>query len=304
MDYRVGIVFGLICCVGLRVDAEGLSGDAVIRSGTGKSEIVITTTSRLAGAVHSLKWNGKEFIDSADHGRQLQSASNLDCAQPIIAETFNPTEAGSVNDGAGPTSTSRLLHQVVGPDYLQTTTQMAFWLAPGGESLGHPARNTTLLSNHLLTKRIQIGQPSYPQAISYDVTFHVPVGELHHHAVFEVLTGYMPTEFSEFLLFDSSTKSLRPLSDGPGEQSHPVVLATSNGQFAMGCLAIEAQIPGGSGPTYGRFRFPSAQVVKWNCVYRYTNHAGFPPGDYPFRLLVFVGSTRDVESMLQHFSKK
>ncbi|MFN5915798.1 MAG: hypothetical protein ACK48K_03520, partial [Planctomycetota bacterium] len=33
----------------------------------------ITTTSRLAGAVHSIRWKGKEFIDSADHGRQLQS---------------------------------------------------------------------------------------------------------------------------------------------------------------------------------------------------------------------------------------
>lgn len=31
------------------------------RCGVG-SEIVITTTSRLAGAIHSLTWNGKEFI--------------------------------------------------------------------------------------------------------------------------------------------------------------------------------------------------------------------------------------------------
>ena len=51
------------------------SGDAVIRAPAGNSEIVITTTSRLAGAIHSLRWNGKEFIDSFDHGRQLQSAA-------------------------------------------------------------------------------------------------------------------------------------------------------------------------------------------------------------------------------------
>ena len=71
------------------------NGNAVIRAKAGPSEIVITTTNRLAGAIHSLTWNGKEFIDSTDHGRQLQSASNFDCGKDLVAETFNPTEAGS-----------------------------------------------------------------------------------------------------------------------------------------------------------------------------------------------------------------
>ncbi len=33
-------------------------GNAVIRGKAGSSEIVITTTDRLAGAIHSLTWNG------------------------------------------------------------------------------------------------------------------------------------------------------------------------------------------------------------------------------------------------------
>ena len=78
-----------------------VSGDAQIRAKAGPSEIVITTTSRLAGAIHSLTWNGREFIDSADHGRQLQSASNFDAGSRITGETYNPTEAGSRFDGAG-----------------------------------------------------------------------------------------------------------------------------------------------------------------------------------------------------------
>src|SRR3982750_2658169 len=86
------------------------TGDAVVRAAAGGSEIVITTTSRCAGAIHSLTWNGKEFIDSADHGRQLQSAANFDAGeQPFFPETFNPTEAGSARDGAGKKSTSKLL---------------------------------------------------------------------------------------------------------------------------------------------------------------------------------------------------
>ena len=72
------------------------AGNATIRAPLGESEIVITTTARLAGAIHSLTWNGQEFIDSFDHGRQLQSASNFGVDGPFAPETFNPTAAGSM----------------------------------------------------------------------------------------------------------------------------------------------------------------------------------------------------------------
>jgi hypothetical protein len=57
---------------------QGPTGDSVIRGKAGSSEIVITTTARVSGAIHSLTWGGKEFIDSYDHGRQMQSAANFD----------------------------------------------------------------------------------------------------------------------------------------------------------------------------------------------------------------------------------
>ena len=68
----------LLACLPPAADADSPSVHAVIRRRAGPSEIVITTTPRVAGAVHSLTWNGKEFIDSFDHGRQMQSASSFD----------------------------------------------------------------------------------------------------------------------------------------------------------------------------------------------------------------------------------
>ena len=290
----------LVCARTVTADTDGGSfGHAVIRGAAGGSEIVITTTPRLAGAIHSLTWGGKEFIDSTDHGRQLQSASNFDAGlAPISAETYNPTEAGSVDDGAGPTSSSRLLHMLSGPNYLQSTTQMAFWLPPGGSSSGQPARNHRVLSNHLLTKRVYIGQSRLPHAISYDVTFSLPIGEKHTEAVFEALTGYMPAEFSEFLYYDKTTGHCVPLSDGPGEQSAPVVLSVPGGSHAMG---IFVPAPSGSnliGPRYGRFRLDTAKVVKWNCVFRQTAPDGVLPSDYTFRMLVLVGNLEMVRSAM------
>ena len=151
--------------------AESLDGNATIRGQVGTSEINISTTSRLAGAVHSLSWNGKEFIDSLDHGRQLQSACNLDCATAITNETFNPTEAGSSRDGIGAISSGRLLHLRTDSNVLQSVNQMAFGLTPGEKSGPNLARNSSILSDHLLTKRVRIGYRDLPHVIAYARSF-------------------------------------------------------------------------------------------------------------------------------------
>ena len=288
-----------VCCGGAMAEDSVLSGDAVIRSKAGGSEIVITTTARLAGAIHSLTWNGREFVNSDDHGRQIQSASNFDAGSPFTPETFNPTEAGSVHDGAGAKSSSRLLHLIAKGHELQTTNQMAFWLAPDGQSQGHPAKNTTVLSDHLLTKRVHIGYRHLPQVIQYDVTFGVPVGEKHSYAQFEAVTGYMPIEFETFWKLNPQSGELESLDDGPGEQQQPVVLATPNGLHAMGVFSPDQPSRGFEKAGYGRFRFPGAKVVKWNCVFRVRDAMnGIAPKDYSFRNFIAVGDLATVKSSL------
>lgn len=280
-------------------DEAAVSGNATIRAPYGGSEIVIKTTSRLAGAIDSLRWNGKEFIDSTDHGRQLQSATSFDAGSPFTVETFNPTEAGSVDDGAGAKSSSRLLHMIAKENYLQTTSQMAFWLSPTGNSGGKPAKNSTVLSDHLVTKRVRIGDGKLPNVLTYDVCFSLPVGEKHHYAQFEALTGYMPAEFSKFWKFNPESMALEPLDDGPGEQAFPVVLATESGSHAMGIIARDPTPRGMTGPGYGRFRFRHEKVVKWNCVYRLRDDQnGIPATDYLFRQYVIVGDLDSVTASL------
>lgn len=274
--------------------SDGPDGNGSIHSRFMDSDIVITTTSRLAGAIHSLTWNGKEFIDSSDHGRQLQSASNFDAGSAFTGETFNPTEAGSLHDGAGDHSTSRLLHYLAKENQLQTTSQMAFWLRPDERSAGHPAKNTTKLSDHLLTKRVTIGYRDLPNVISYDVTFGVPIGESHQFAQFESLTGYMPVEFRRFVVFNEASGQFESLSDGPGEQGLPVALSTVDGNFAMGIYAPDQPSEGFENAGYGRWNFRQQHVVKWNCVFRIRDTTGIAAGDYSYRMFVIMGTLEDV----------
>jgi hypothetical protein len=282
----------LVLLPALSLGADAPSGKAVIRGKVGDGEIVITTTSRLAGTIHSLKWAGKEFIDSHDHGRQLQSASNFDCSKKFIPEVFNPTEAGSMSDGTGPRSSSKLLKISARGNELTTQTQMAFWLRPGEKSSGHLAYNDTTLSNHVIAKRVRIGYKDMPNVLDYLVTFTVPKGEKHHYAQFEALTGYMPPEFEKFFLYDPKKEKLLPLDDGPGEQAHPVVFATKDGKHAMGVYSPE-QPKGYEKAGYGRFRFKNEKVVKWNCVFRVRDSDGVRSGEYRYQMYVVVGTLDD-----------
>lgn len=298
---RIGSSVALLMMVSVSASAQLPElGDAVIRGKAGPSEIVITTTKRLAGAVHSVKWLGKEFIDSTDHGRQLQSACAFDAGRPgpFWAEAYNPTEAGSRRDGVGPRSTSRLIYLKAANNELLTVNRAAFWLTPGEKSSGRPALNATVLSDHLISKHIRIGYQSLEHAIDYRVTFTVPPGERHHFAQFEAVTGYMPAEFSKFWCYNLKSRKLQELSDGPGEQHQPVILARPDHSYAMGVWSPMQPSLGYESAGYGRFRFAAEQVVKWNCVFRVRNPNGIPAGNYSFRCFVIVGTLQNVQDTL------
>ncbi len=278
-----------------------VAGNSTIHAMAGPAEIIIRTSDRTAGAICSLRWNGKEFIDETDHGRELQSACNLDVAGDIQAETFNPTEAGARDDWGGPRTTSRLLFLHASGSDLATTNQMAFWLLPGEKSGANLAKNTTALSNHLLSKRVDIGVPNFPHAIEYTVTFALPRDKKHVHGVFEALTAYMPIEFDSFWSFDLASRKLQSVDAGPSEDSLPLIFSTKDGNYAMGIYSPpDAKIPA---RTYGRFKFDWAKVTKWNCVFRLDNPKGIPPGDYTCRMYVIVGTLADVRSTMDSLSQ-
>jgi hypothetical protein len=275
-----------------------VSGDAELTGFIGGKPLVIRTTSRLAGAIDSVKWAGVEFIDSHDHGRQLQSAINADVDGVYHVECYNPTEAGSVVDALGPKSTSRLEAISFKDGVLSQRTRMAYWLAPGMKSGGHLAQNATLLSDHVLQKQVRIGRPGMDHVLDYKVTFTVPADRPHKVLQFEALTGYMPAAFSEELRFDAQTATLVPLPRQNGEQRDPVVLSTPSGSHAMGIFTPDRPPSGQSPAGYGRFKFEREKVVKWNCVFRLRQPEPIKPGDYSFQLYVVIGTREDCRRTL------
>jgi hypothetical protein len=278
----------------------GPSGNAEIRRPFDGSDIVLRTSSRVAGAIDSLTWRGTEFINSYDHGRELQSAASFN----RHGECFNPTEAGSRDDGKGATSSSTLVSLKVEGARLRTRTRMAFWLAPGQQCRpGVAAANDRILSDHELDKVVTLGARGIPNVIEHDVTYRVPAA--YDVAIFEALTAYMPPSFSQFWSYDPREDRLAPLSDGPGEQRLPVIMAKPAGDFALGVYSAGSPDPRARGAGFGRWRFAHLEgqgnaTVKWNCTFRMRMIAA---GNYPFTCYSIIGSLAQVKEAMHKLAQ-
>jgi hypothetical protein len=277
--------------------AKSSEGDFVLSVPVFDSILVLKSRAQFAGAIASLNFRGKEFIDSHDHGRLLQSASSFDG----YGECYNPTEGGAARDFQKNETVSQLKAARVEDNQLWTIVDMGFWLSPGdGYLQGCGSRkslksavNTVALSGHLLEKRITIGIPNFPNVIEHQVTFYVPTN--FSSATFEASTAYVPREFSLAVYFDPVTGNEKDPGERQGEQALPVILSTPDRLYAMGVYS--PQLPQ-NGNGYGRFSF--SDVNKLNCVFREANVVN---KSYSYRCLIVVGTLTEVEDTLRRLDK-
>ena len=282
--------------------ARGVDGNRTISVQILGSTLTLQTRSRFAGAISALTWKGQSFINSRDHGRELQS----DVFFNNFGVCYNPTEAGSRANGAGNRSSSVLRAIKVRGNQLWTVTQMAFWLQPGQSSYPrvcgshtylHRAVNRAVLSKVVLHKHLTIGLRDFHNVLRDSLTFDVPAR--YRSATFEALTGYMPPRFSQAFYFHPWSMRLIPARGRRGEQPYPVIRSTPDHRYAMDiyCPGLpQADWPHAG---YGSVDFP--RVVKWNCVYRYRP---VRPGPYHFHAYVIIGNLRQVKKTMHRLYQR
>lgn len=293
-DFRAALTHYLVHGI-----TEGRSGFAV-GGASGRYTIAndilsVSASDRTAGAIDSIEWNGREFVNSWDHGRQVQLALSING----WGECYNPTEAGGGFDGIAGSSTSQLLGVSATATKLATTIRPAFWMRPGEK---HPspgpgcttARNPSPRSDYRFMKDVQVGVAGIRHAIQFLSSTYVP--EDVSSLTLEGPTGYLSGEFTRFYTIDLDAAVLTAVSPSPpGEQQAPLVLATADGSAAMGCWSPELPQAGNPGG-YGKFAFPSSNAAaatnKWNIVFR---HGPLAAGTtLSHRAYLFVGSLENV----------
>ncbi|KAL3852766.1 hypothetical protein ACJMK2_016382 [Sinanodonta woodiana] len=235
-------------------------------------DLFVSASSRTGAAIDSVVWNNKEFINSADHGRELQMACNTD----HFTECFNPTEAGGRDDWIETTTKTVINHVSAHGQVLHTTVHPAHWMRPGtrhrrdGCGNGSPALNTKETYEFPFNKTVTIGCAGSSNCIEFISKFtiggHWPDGFT--YIQMEAPTGYMTGEFTKAYNFNTGTHQV----EDHHSNDQPVVMATADGKYAMGVYTPPGQNTDAP-QYYGIFFFPeikgfNMQTSKWNVVYR------------------------------------
>lgn len=280
---------------------------------------VSSNLTQFAGAIDSIIYDGKEFVNSFDHGRLFQTALQIDG----YGECFNPTEAGSFADGGRMESTSVLESIGLGDNMLRTQVRAASWVvAPDGNALCPRGAmpNPRQPTDTLIYKRIELVSGN-------KINWHVSIDcrEAKEKVGVEILTGYLPEDFNA--LYSVNPKSLKLTKrttwklDSPndgypdggtyisGSPSHePMIWTTSDGSFALGILRPKEIIPVCEpNPSYHAFRFIlGGQGPKGNSCSKFSVVSHFPVdclinGLATFRVELFFG---DLESVYQHMRER
>ncbi|XP_071087217.1 uncharacterized protein [Haliotis cracherodii] len=207
-------------------------------------DLFISASARMGGAIDSLVWDNKEFINAWDHGRELQMVVNV---HPY-GECFNPTEAGGRDDGKRSTTTSKIISVIAQRNILKTTNHPAFWLRHGDHGSaasknpsclpGVPTKNTVDTYEYDFSKTVTIGCAEMSHCIKYESMFtiggHWPAGYVSHNIA--APTGYLTGEFQILKSLNLGNGQIQPYSS-----KYPVILATSDHRHAMGVYSPEGQ---------------------------------------------------------------
>lgn len=262
---RRKLTFALGASALLLLAAQASAADLSISSVINGRTATLTASDNYGGAIRSFVYGGFEYVDDLDLGRDIQSAVAFDG----YGECYNPNEAGNNRD-----TPSQLLAWSAAGGVLATSTNMAFWLAPGESGVcfngATHALNTTVHSGLILEKSVRFGSDGVPNVLDYRVKYNV--NENRGYAVFEALTGYLKYNFIEWFTFDPQTSTLARL-DLPVEcytntyctyQNLPIIASLIAGTHSMG---IYAPTPPNGG--YGAHRNSNAVdgFGKWNAVY-------------------------------------
>lgn len=244
-----------------RIPGCDIPASATFITSWGNSAIKLAVnTGRLAGAVSSILWNGVEFINVYDHGRELQTAFQID----DFHECNNPTEAGTESDGTGSTSTSKLISvNKIAYNILATKSKMAYWTygkTTGACSNGADSRVATPLSNHKIEKTIQVGYDRDPNIIKYNIQISLAPNSFSKNVIFEFLTGYLNSQFTKFQYVSLTDRRLHRYESivdisGNGfprgsfaprstlkKLYDPLIISTEDDRYAMGVYVPQSNV--------------------------------------------------------------
>jgi hypothetical protein len=284
--------------------------ESLASAASGKRIMITAYPKKFGGAIGSMKFDGQEFVDQSDHGREMQSASSFNGS----GECNNPTEAGSSGDKN--VSSSQLLDVELTSDSMKTVSIPAFWLYGSQKKSGACRPSDTVPKNSLsaqtFTKTIKMNYNGDPSVIEYIVKFQNDKSMAIQSGNYETVTGYMPPVFSNLYTVDPASSLITlqnnsfismsghgfpngtQLSSRP-HKVFPIIVSDDSQRHALGVLypkRYQIYKPGAN-DGHDFYKFPG--VTKWNFVVYDSTQGEL---EREFRLLLVVGNLATVKEKL------
>jgi hypothetical protein len=294
-----------------------VNGNKSISANVLGSTLTISTSDAYKGAITSITWRGKQFIDAADPGRELQTSvfpqPAADVNEADWVECYNPEEADQW---------SKLRSISAVGNVLTARTQLGFYLAPweygecGGHNdpstgLGH-AHNQCTLSNYILEKTVTIGFAGIENVIEYVAKVTIPE-ELARGEI--VIAAYGPRNLGCDKTYDFRAGRFMGSDDvyycpdtkylATGSSSYPVAMIEGYTGLGMAMYSPELMqpMPDASHPIVNPFlqwvMFPGATPtsVFWG---RFVQSTPYHTGEVATRRVYLVlGNLEEMRSALQ-----
>ena len=282
------------------------NGDATISGNSGGFPLTIKTTDRLAGAIDSLTWNGKEFVNSYDHGRQLQYMWQKDG----LGECYNPTEAGTYLDDVGPNSTS-ILNYINKPNVntLVTGNFPGYWARPATPSFfctgATTAVNTELATPDYFAKQVQIGHGNLANVVKLNASINVtkPFDRL----FVETPASFLDSSLTRMWRYNPKTSNLveqfeeakykASIFSYRRIETTPPILSTPDGKYAVGAWATGASK--NRHITYSLLKYPNTDPKQASNIISISNNEDFVPvGQLNYESFLIVGTLDSVKASM------
>lgn len=264
------------------------------------------------GAIWDWTWNGKQFVNAQDCGREIQTALQVPSRYQDIPECGDRfsvhSQAAWLRHGAPLASSS------AGGTTFTSASIPLDW-GGGANHWGASQDGPNLWLNWRIGKTITMNFNNMGPVAQYQATVTAPVSS--SDGVLEFPMVYMPSEFNRFWTYDAGTNSLTEVTSSmpngcgtgaPGYTFTPsyggVIISDSTGNYAMGVYAGSRSV-GGAESYFAMWKFwcaadGSAQynfdTSKLDIIYG--NSASIPTGTSTYVSYLINGTVTDVASKM------
>jgi hypothetical protein len=274
--------------------------------------VQISSNRVAGGSLWSWIYKGRQYVDHADYGREIQTSvfpiANGSICKELGNPNSNPTEAGDANSGTslrpgdkhGSPAITFFNSEEGSSEPTQITRAVPLEWNPAefGGSIDNPVARISMQ----IGKDITLNFKNLGPVARYRTAIVSPV----EMGAFWETTGYTPSEFNEYRGYDASAQAevgLYPESGNPnGADFYPgsgaggVILSNSGGTGAIGVYGRTAAA-GGDVTLFRVFNFlkESSPTSKWQVA----RHVTLPAGYSFWNQYLITGSLSEVETKMR-----